>query len=93
MVAVSRRHCGKIGSSEAYWESVAIIQGRNDSAQTRAGQQDSGCVVEIKPEGTWPTHVVLGAKQVGGQGNGFGDGCLRSGWNLRLKRGKSEKPS
>lgn len=49
-------------------------------------------MAEPKPGGSCPTDVVLGAEQEDGQGNGLGEQWLRAGWNLRAKRGRSEKP-
>lgn len=43
MVAVSRGIGGReVENKEAYWGSAAVIQGRNDGALTRVGQQASG---------------------------------------------------
>lgn len=53
--------------------------------QLGQGQQDGGRMAELKPGGSWPTDVVLGAEQEGGQGNGLGEQCLRAGWSLRAK--------
>lgn len=64
-----------------------MIHRRNDGAQSRAGAGESGCVVETKPGGSWPTNVLPGGEQEGWQGNGLGDQLLRTGWSLRAKRG------
>lgn len=49
------------------------------------GQQDSGCMAEPKPGGSWPTDVVLGTEQEAGLGNGLGEQRLRAGCSLRAK--------
>ena len=64
-----------------------MIHESNDSVQSRAGAEESGCVVEAKPGGSQPTNVLPGGEQEVWQGNGVGDQLLRTGWSLRAKRG------
>lgn len=75
----------KVEAGRPIGGSTAMIHGRNESAQSRAGAAGERVSIDTKPGGSWPTNVLPGGEQEGWQGNGLGDQLLRTGWSFESK--------